>query len=71
MTMPAMAPPDRPLLLLVGVIPAAPAEAEAALGVWKGTVVVAEPVDVTVVAALLVGRRGAVLGLAVMVDSKT
>ena len=61
--MPAMAPPLRPLFVVVVVIPAAllapVAEAEAE-GVWKGTVVVTEPVDVTVVAALLVGRMNAV-----------
>ena len=57
-TMPAIAPGLRPLLLVVEAV-AAPAEADAE-GVWKGTVVVADPVEVTVVATLLVGRRGAV-----------
>lgn len=61
MTIPAMAPGLRPLLDVVEVIPAAALAFEAdADGVMKGTVVVAEPVDVTVVSALLVGRMNAV-----------
>lgn len=61
MTIPAIAPPLRPLLAVVEVMPAALFAPEAeAEGVWNGTVVVAEPVDVTVVAALLVGRMNAV-----------
>lgn len=60
-TIPAIAPPLRPLLLVVELIPAALLAPEAeAEGVWKGTVVVAEPVEVTVVSALLVGRINAV-----------
>ena len=60
-TIPAIAPPLRPLLLVVEVMPAAlPAPDAEAVGAWKGTVVVAEPVEVTVVAALLVGRINAV-----------
>ena len=55
MTIPAMAPPLRPLLAVVEAVPAAllalVADADA---VMKGTVVVIEPVDVTVVATLVV-----------------
>lgn len=58
MTIPAIAPPLRPLLLVVDMPAAA---VVAAAPVWKGTVVVAEPVDVTVVIALLVGRTAGVL----------
>ena len=62
MTIPAMAPALRPLLDAVAVIPAAllafEAEADAVI---KGTVVVMDPVDVTVVATLVVGRMNAVL----------
>lgn len=66
-TIPAIAPALRPLLDVVEA-PAAPAAAVAeAEGVWKGTVVVAEPVDVTVVAALLVGLKGAVFVAAAVV----
>lgn len=66
MTMPAMAPPLNPLLLVVD-DKAAPALVAAADMI--GTVVVAEPVDETVVTALLVGRKGAVLvaGAVVMI----
>ena len=54
MTMPAIAPPDRPLFVLtVMPVTALPSEAT---GVWKGTVVVAVPVEVTVRMVLLVGR---------------
>ena len=70
-TIPAIAPAERPLLLVVAVIPGtedAEAEAPPAVGVTKGTVVVAEPVDVTVTAALLVGLTNA-LAVAVVVDS--
>ena len=62
MTIPAMAPALRPLLAVAPVVPAALLALEAdADAVWKGTVVVNEPVDVTVVATLVVGRMGAVL----------
>ena len=61
MTIPAIAPPLRPLLLTDGAAAAAVAAADPAdVGVWKGTVVVAEPVVVIVVATLLVGRMNAV-----------
>lgn len=63
MTIPAMAPPLSPLFVVVDT-PAAPLAAAAMLvndGVIKGTVVVAEPVEVTVVATLLVGLNGAAL----------
>ena len=67
-TMPAIAPGVRPLLLVVEAMPTVPAPADAvAEADWKGTVVVAEPVEVTVVAALLVGRKGAVLVAAAVV----
>lgn len=69
MTIPAMAPAERPLLLVVAVIAGSEdpeAEAPPAVGVTKGTVVVAEPVDVTVTAALLVGLTNA---LAVTVEA--
>lgn len=59
MTIPAIAPPLRPLfpaLALVSVAPPVPT------GAIKGSVVVAAPVWVTVASPLLVGRRG---GLAV------
>ncbi len=58
MTIPAIAPPLRPLLLTDGAAAAAVAAAD--VGVWKGTVVVADPVVVIVVATLLVGRMNAV-----------
>lgn len=62
MTIPAMAPALRPLLDVVAVMPAALLALEAgADAVMKGTVVVMEPVDVTVVATLVVGRIKAVL----------
>ena len=62
MTIPAMAPPLRPLLDVVEVTPAALVAVEVeADAVMKGTVVVMEPVDVTVVATLVVGRMKAVL----------
>ena len=62
MTMPAMAPALRPLLAVVAVIPAALLALEAdADAVMNGIVVVIEPVDVTVVATLVVGRMNAVL----------
>ena len=60
MTIPAIAPPLRPLLLTEGAAAAADEEAPADVGVWKGTVVVADPVVVIVVATLLVGRMNAV-----------
>ncbi len=55
MTMPAMAPPLRPLF----VVEAIPAVAFVEVGVLKGTVVVGEPVAVTVWTVLLVGRMNA------------
>ena len=60
--MPAMAPPLSPLVVedTPAAPPAAVVEGAAEDGVENGTVVVADPVDVTVVAALLVGRKGAV-----------
>lgn len=62
MTIPAMAPALRPLLAVVAVMPAALLALEAeADAVMKGTVVVMDPVDVTVVATLVVGRMKAVL----------
>ena len=62
MTIPAMAPPLKPLLEVVEVMPAALLALEAeADAVMKGTVVVMEPVVVTVVATLVVGRIKAVL----------
>ena len=62
MTIPAMAPPLKPLLEVVAVMPAALLALEAeADAVIKGTVVVMEPVVVTVVATLVVGRIKAVL----------
>lgn len=59
-TIPAIAPPLSPLLDVVETPAALPAPEADADGVMNGTVVVAEPVDVTVVAALLVGRMNAV-----------
>ena len=62
MTIPAMAPPLKPLLEVAAVMPAALLALEAeADAVIKGTVVVMEPVVVTVVATLVVGRIKAVL----------
>ena len=67
MTIPAMAPPLRPLLAVVeAVLLALVADADA---VMKGTVVVIEPVDVTVVATLVVGRMKAVLVAAAVVGT--
>ena len=60
MTIPAIAPPLRPLLLIEGAAAAEVAVEAADVGVWKGTVVVADPVVVIVVATLLVGRMNAV-----------
>ena len=64
MTMPAIAPAERPLLETALTPGRAVPEAEAppAEGVMKGTVAVADPVEVTVVAALTVGRRGSEAG---------
>ncbi len=59
MTMPAIAPGLRPLLVVVAVMPAV-APPTVGLADWKGTVVVAEPVEVTVWTVLLVGRTKAV-----------
>ena len=67
MTIPAIAPPLRPLLVTVTPAAALPS---VPIGVWKGIVVVAVPVEVTVTTVLLVGRIpadadtlvGAVLG---------
>ena len=62
MTIPAMAPPLKPLLEVAAAMPAALLALEAeADAVMKGTVVVMEPVVVTVVATLVVGRIKAVL----------
>ena len=58
MTIPAIAPPLRPLLLEVAAIPAAAVGAADADS--KGTVVVIEPVAVVVVVTELVGRMNAV-----------
>lgn len=55
MTIPAMAPPLNPLLLVVACMPAV-APPTVGLAVPKGIVVVADPVDVTVWTVLLVGR---------------
>lgn len=72
MTIPAMAPALRPLLAVVGVMPAALLALEAeADAVMNGTVVVMEPVDVTVVATLVVGRIKAVLVAAAAVVDTT
>lgn len=61
MTIPAIAPGLRPLFVVVEVMPAAlVAPVPEAEGVMKATVVVADPVDVTVIWALLVGRMNAV-----------
>lgn len=63
MTIPAIAPPLRPLLAVVEVMPAAllaPVPVGEAVADMKGTVVVIEPVDVVVVMTLLVGRIKAV-----------
>lgn len=57
MTIPAIAPPLRPLLVTVADMPAT---AAVLTGVWKGTVVVAEPTEVTVTTVALVGRINAV-----------
>ena len=56
--MPAIAPALSPLLDEDTAASAPPAVAVAGAGVENGTVVVADPVEVTVVAALLVGRSG-------------
>ena len=60
MTIPAMAPALRPLLAVeaAAALPTLEADADA---VMNGTVVVMEPVEVTVVATLVVGRMKAVL----------
>ena len=61
MTMPAIAPPLRPLLATVVDTPAMAAVLAAVLtGVSNGTVVVAEPTEVTVTIVALVGRMNAV-----------
>ncbi len=56
MTIPAIAPPDRPLVVAVA---AKPAVEPRLVGAEKGTVVVAEPVEVMVLTPLLVGRMNA------------
>ena len=62
-----MAPALRPLLVVVAAaLLALEAEADA---VMKGTVVVIEPVDVTVVATLVVGRMKAVLVAVAVVET--
>ena len=67
-TMPAIAPPLRPLLDVVLVTPGSEVPLdEAVAGVMYGTVVVAEPVSVVVVTPLLVGLMAAVLDAAVVV----
>lgn len=70
MTMPAIAPPLRPLFVVVeatlAAVPLAAAAVPVGDGVLNGTVVVAEPVEVTVVATLLVGLSGAALVVAVV-----
>lgn len=58
MTMPAMAPPDSPLWLEVAMTVALPVLV-AAMGVWKGTVVVGEMVCVVIIPEMVVGRTGA------------
>jgi len=69
MTIPAIAPPLRPLFVVVEATPAAVPLAAAAVpvgdGVMNATVVVAEPIEVAVVATLLVGLSGATLVVAV------
>ena len=57
MTIPAICPPLRPLLDVVDAAPAVDVPEDAVgTAVWKGTVVVAEPVDVIVSVVPLVGR---------------
>lgn len=58
MTMPAICPPLRPLLDVVDCAPAAlPPEEAVGDGVPYGTVVVTEPVEVTVAVEAVVGRK--------------
>lgn len=71
MTIPAIAPPLRPLLVVVDVIPAALAAVDAAVADMKPTVVVIDPVDVVVVMTLLVGRMKAVAVFVDVVDVTT
>ena len=58
MTIPAIAPPESPLFCAVAVTPVT-AEPSVPMGVWKGTVVVAVPVNMTVAVVALVGRMNA------------
>jgi len=58
MTIPAIAPPESPLFCAVAVTPVR-AEPSVPIGVWKGTVVVAVPVNMTVAVVALVGRMNA------------
>lgn len=58
MTIPAIAPPESPLLLPLAIIVPLPV-LEAAMGVWKGTVVVGEMVCVVIIPEMVVGRTGA------------
>lgn len=58
MTIPAICPPLRPLLDVVDCMPAAlPPEEVVGDGVPNGTVVVADPVEVTVAVVAVVGRK--------------
>lgn len=60
-TIPAIAPPLKPLLVVVDCMPAAVApEVPVGDGVSNATVVVADPVEVTVWVVALVGRMNAV-----------
>lgn len=70
-TIPAIAPPLRPLLVVVDVMPTALPAVDAAVAETKGTVVVIEPVDVVVVMTLLVGRMKAVAVFVVVVGATT
>lgn len=56
MTMPAMAPPERPPL--PPSLSVSPTSAPVATGVSNATVVVGEPVSVTMMRVLEVGRKG-------------
>ena len=58
MTMPAMAPPERPVPVCVAVMPVRELPS-VPTGVWKGTVAVKVPVSMTVCVVALVGRMNA------------
>ena len=69
MTIPAMAPPERPPLVVVLDMPDA-APPEVGMGVEKEVVKVGVPVAVTVATALLVGRMAGVPDARTVIEAR-